>query len=201
VGDTLWGDAREKVLRTVREYAEKQPSRYGIPKGELKSGLKPALDTGLFDLAFAALVADGEVELRGERVRPGGMPWEPPAATMALLQRLEAMLEAEGFQVPENEAWSRVLGAGAADAAGLGHFLGRLVRVNADLTYTASQMSRLSSLVSEWFAGGHTSLTVADFRGLTGASRKFSVPLLEHCDRVGWTVRVGDERRRGRRET
>jgi selenocysteine-specific elongation factor len=59
-------------------------------------------------------------------------------------------------------------------------------------------MERLSSLVSGWFADGHPSLTVADFRGLTGASRKFSVPLLEHCDRVGWTVRVGDERRRGR---
>jgi selenocysteine-specific elongation factor len=196
VGDTLWGDAREKVLHVVREYAEKQPSRYGIPKGELKSGLKSSLDAGLFDLAFAALVTEGEVELRGERVRPGGMPWEPPAATMALLEKLEAMLEAEGFQVPENDVWARTLGVGAADAAGLGHFLGRLVRVNAELTYTAGQMSRLSSLVSGWFAGGHSSLTVADFRGLTGASRKFSVPLLEHCDRVGWTVRVGDERRR-----
>jgi selenocysteine-specific elongation factor len=115
---------------------------------------------------------------------------------MALLEKLEAMLEAEGFQVPENETWARTLGVGVADAAGLGFFLGRLVRVNADLTYTAGQMSRLSSLVSEWFGGGHASLTVADFRGLTGASRKFSVPLLEHCDRVGWTVRVGDERRR-----
>ena len=40
-------------------------------------------------------------------------------------------------------------------------------------------------------------MTVADFRGITGASRKYGVPLLEHCDRVGWTVRVGDERRRG----
>jgi selenocysteine-specific elongation factor len=198
VSDTVWGDAREQVLRSVREYAEKYPSRYGVMKGELKSGLKAAMDAALFDPAFAALAADGEVELRGERVRPGGMPWEPPAATLALLEKLEVMLEAEGFQVPENDAWAKTLGAGAADAAGLGFFLGRLVRVNAELTYTAGQMERLASLVSGWFADGHASLTVADFRGLTGASRKFSVPLLEHCDRVGWTVRVGDERRRGR---
>ena len=198
VSDTVWGDAREQVLRSVREYAEKYPSRYGVMKGELKSGLKSALDATLFDLAFTALATDGEVEQRGERVRPGGMPWEPPAATLALLKKLEMMLEAEGFQVPENDTWAKALGAGAADAAGLGFFLGRLVRVNAELTYTAGQMERLSSLVSGWFADGHPSLTVADFRGLTGASRKFSVPLLEHCDRVGWTVRVGDERRRGR---
>ena len=131
-------------------------------------------------------------------MRPGGVPWQPPAATLAALEKLEAMLEADAFQVPENDTWAKALGAGAADAAGLGFFLGRLVRVNAELTYTAGQMSRLSALLSQWFADGHASLTVADFRGLTNASRKFGVPLLEHCDRVGWTVRVGDERRSGR---
>jgi selenocysteine-specific elongation factor len=197
LSDTRWGDAREQVLHAVREYAEKNPARYGIMKGELKAGLKTTLDAGIFDLAFAALVADSEIEQTGERVRPGGMPWEPPAAAMKALEKLEQLLEADGFQVPENATWQKTLGAGAADAAGLGFFLGRLVRVNAELTYTASQMARLQKLLSGWFAGGHAALTVADFRGITGASRKFGVPLLEHCDRAGWTVRVGDERRKG----
>jgi selenocysteine-specific elongation factor len=197
LSDSRWGDAREQLLHAVRDYAEKNPARYGVMKGELKAGLKTSLDAGLFDQAFAALIAEGEIEQTGERVRPGGMPWEPPAAAMAALEKLEGMLEADGFQVPENSAWQKALGAGASDAAGLGFFLGRLVRVNAELTYTAAQLARLQRLVSEWFEGGHASMTVADFRGITGASRKFGVPLLEHCDRVGWTVRVGDERRRG----
>jgi selenocysteine-specific elongation factor len=197
LSDTRWGDAREQVLHAVREFAEKNPARYGVMKGELKAGLKSSLDAGLFDMAFAALLADSEVEQTGERVRPGGMPWEPPAAALAALEKLEGMLEADGFQVPENAAWQKALGAGAADAAGLGFFLGRLVRVNAELTYTVGQMSRLQALVTGWFDGGHAALTVADFRGITGASRKYGVPLLEHCDRVGWTVRVGDERRKG----
>jgi selenocysteine-specific elongation factor len=197
LSDSRWGDAREQVLNAVREYAEKNPARYGIMKGELKAGLKASLDAGLFDMAFASLLSDDEVEQTGERIRPGGMPWEPPAAALAALQKLEAMLEAGDFQVPENAAWQKALGAGAADAAGLGFFLGRLVRVNAELTYTATQMSRLQSLLAGWFDGGHASLTVADFRGITGASRKYGVPLLEHCDRMGLTVRVGDERRRG----
>jgi hypothetical protein len=197
LSDSRWGDAREQLLHAVRDYAEKNPARYGVMKGELKAGLKTSLDAGLFDQAFAALIADGEIEQTGERVRPGGMPWEPPAAAMARFEKLEGMLEADGFQVPENAAWQKTLGAGAADAAGLGFFLGRLVRVNAELTFTAAQLARLQRLVSEWFEGGHASMTVADFRGITGASRKFGVPLLEHCDRVGWTVRVGDERRKG----
>jgi len=197
LADTRWGDAREQVAQAVAEYAEKHPARYGIAKGELKSALKSSLDPALFDLAFAALATDGSIEQRGERVRPGGHPWEPPDAALAQLEKLEKLLAAGGFQVPENPAWAAALGTGAAEAAGLGHFLGRLVRVNADLTYTAAQMARLEALLAGWFAA-HPTLSVADFRGLTGASRKFSVPLLEHCDRAGWTVRVGDERKSGR---
>lgn len=166
-------------------------------KGELKSGLKAALDAALFDAAFAALLADGAIEQTGERVRPGDTPWTPPAETMAALERLEALLEADGFLVPDNDAWAKVLGAGAAEAAALGFFLQRLVRVDGQFTYTARQMERLRGQLDAWFAADHTALTVADFRTLTGASRKYAVPLLEHCDRVGWTVRVGDERRRG----
>ena len=34
---------------------------------------------------------------------------------------------------------------------------------------------------------------------LAGVSRKWAVPLLEHSDRVGWTVRSGDERKSGQK--
>ncbi len=197
LSDDVWNGARDTIERTVREYAEQHASRYGVMKGELKSGLKATLDAALFDLAFASLLAESQLEQTGERVRPGGMPWEPPAATLAQLVKLERVLETEGFAVPENASWQKLLGAGAAEAAALGFFLQRLVRVNAEFTYTTGQIARLEKLVDDWFVAGNAALTVADFRGFTGASRKFCVPLLEHCDRVGWTVRVGDERRRG----
>ena len=197
LSDTLWGDARERILRAVREYAEKFPARYGMLKGELKSGLKASLDGGCSTWRSRRWIQTARSSCAAERVRPGGTPWEPPAATMAVLEKLEGLLEKDGFQVPENDAWAKALGSSAADAAGLGHFLARLVRVNAELTYTATQMSKLEALLAGWFAAGNSALTVADFRNLTGASRKFSVPLLEHCDRMGWTVRVGDERRKG----
>ena len=197
VGDTAWSEARERVLSTVREYAEQHPSRYGILKGELKSGLKAKLDAALFDAAFADLLAEGEIGITADRVRPAGAPWSPPAATLAALERLEGLLEADGYLVPDNDAWAKALGASAGEAAGLGFFLQRLVRVDGQFTYTARQMDRLRTQLAEWFDAGNVALTVADFRGFTGASRKYAVPLLEYADRAGWTVRVGDERRRG----
>jgi selenocysteine-specific elongation factor len=194
-GDDRWSSARERIERDVRAYAEAHPARFGIMKGELKSALKSELDGGVFDAAFGSLVTDGVIEQRGERVRPAGAPWEPPADTLRLLDSVEHELEAAGFLVPEVAQWQAKLGSAAAEVAALGYFLGRLVRVSQELTYTAAQMTRLRALLDAWFAT-HPALTVADFRGFTDASRKYAVPLLEHADRLGWTVRVGDERRK-----
>jgi selenocysteine-specific elongation factor len=165
-------------------------------KGELKRGTKSSLESALFDAAFAALITEGVLEQRGEHVRPADAPWEPPAEMVSALESLERELEGAGYSVPENPAWQAKLGARAAEVAALGFFLGRLVRVSQEFTYTAGQMGRLRESLATWFAR-HPALAVANFRELTGASRKYAVPLLEHCDRIGWTIRSGDERKAG----
>ena len=192
----VWGGARYTIEREVRAYAGKYAARYGVPKGELKSGLKASMETALFDTAYASLMEDGVLEQRGEYVRPADSPWEPPAETMGRLEKVEAELEAAEFLVPETAQWLAKLGAGAQEVVALGTFLGRLVRVSQELTYTDRQMDDLRRRLVTYFAT-RPEMTVADFRGITGASRKFAVPLLEHCDRVGWTVRVGDARKAG----
>lgn len=191
-----WHDARTAVAGVVHSFVSLHPARFGIMKGELKSSLKASVDGALFDAVFESLVAKTELEQRGERVRTGRVPWEPPAEAMAALARVEKELEATGYLVPENAAWQSKLGTTAPEVVSLGFFLGRLVRVSQDLTYTAAQMERLRETLRSWFAT-HTTLTVASFRDLTGATRKYAVPLLEHTDRLGWTVRVGDERKWG----
>jgi selenocysteine-specific elongation factor len=37
-------------------------------------------------------------------------------------------------------------------------------------------------------------LTIATFRDLVGTTRKYALPILDRCDRLGYTKRVGDER-------
>ena len=193
-----WNDVRSIVERQAAEFTRQFPARFGIPKGELKSGLKATIDAALFDAAFDSLLRDGALEQRGERVRPGDSPWEPPAAMLHALERLEAELESNGFGVPEVTVWSAKWGSEAGEIAALGAFLTRLVRVNQDYTITARQSDDLRRRVASFFATGE-SLTVANFKDIAGVSRKWGVPLLEYCDRVGWTARNGDERRKGPR--
>jgi selenocysteine-specific elongation factor len=193
-----WHGALETIEREVRGYADKYPARFGYPKGELKSGLKVAMEGTLFDIAFHALEVEGRLEVRNQRVRPADSPWEPPAATMAALQKLEAELEATGMSVPDALQWQGRLGSAASEVATLGLFLERLVRVNQELIYTSRQMKVLRAKLADHFAKKPV-LTMAEFKEMAGVSRKYAVPLLEHCDRMGWTVRSGDERKRGGR--
>jgi len=193
-----WHGALEHIEREVRGYADKYPARFGYLKGELKSGLKVAMEGTLFDIAFKTLEEEGRLEVRSQRVRPADSPWQPPAATAEALKRLEADLEATGMSVPDALQWQGKLGSAASEVATLGLFLERLVRVNQELIYTAHQMKVLRAKLADHFAKNAV-LTMAEFKEMAGVSRKYAVPLLEHCDRVGWTVRAGDERKRGGR--
>jgi selenocysteine-specific elongation factor len=191
-----WQAALTVVGSEVEDFAARHPARFGISKGELKSGLKRRLDPTLFDAVFAELQRRGALTVRSDRVRPSATPWEPPAATMAALEKLAADLEASGFAVAENKQWEAGLGAQAAEVMALGLFLGHLVRVTQELTYTSRQLADLEGRIGRHFATRPT-LGVADFKDLAGVSRKYAVPLLEHADRSGWTTRVGDLRKPG----
>ena len=195
-GVTRWRATRDAIERDVAGYAVKYPARYGIAKGDLKSAMRVTTEAALFDPAFESLIADGTFDLRSERVRMAGEPWEPPTDTMRALSSVEAELEAAGLSVPENAVWQARLGAAAGEVMTLGLFLGRLVRVTQEFTYTTAQLERLREKLAAHFAEAPT-LNVAAFKELAGVSRKHAVPLLEHGDRVGWTVRAGDERKRG----
>lgn len=198
VAAARWKSAREVIAHAVADYAAKHPARFGVMKGELKSGLKSTVDASLFDAAFESLAREGALEVRSERVRPAGEPWSPPAEAAAALERVESELESAGLGVPENAAWQAKLGPRAAEVVSLGAFLGRLVRVSQEYSYTARQLDALRVKLAAHFAR-RPSLSVAEFKDLAGVSRKWAVPLLEHCDRSAWTARVGDERRPGAR--
>jgi selenocysteine-specific elongation factor len=198
ISPARWTAALDALAGEVRAYAARYPARFGIPKGELKSALKSTMEGLLFDAGFEALVGSGKLELRAERVRVAGASWEPPAEMLAALGRVEAELEAAGLAVPETAAWLGRLGASGPEVLSLGQFLGRLVRVSQEFAYTTGQLEALRANLAAHFARKPT-LSVADFKEISGVSRKYAVPLLEHSDRVGWTVRSGDERTAGGR--
>ena len=57
-------------------------------------------------------------------------------------------------------------------------------------------LNKLKDDLCEYFASNGT-MKVADFKSMTGMSRKTAIPLLEYCDKHGLTERDGDVRKKG----
>jgi selenocysteine-specific elongation factor len=70
----------------------------------------------------------------------------------------------------------------------------RVVRVMPDLYFSATAVGKARDLIRS-HAAQHGQIDAATFRDLIGASRKFSIALLNHFDRTGFTLRVGDQRK------
>lgn len=71
----------------------------------------------------------------------------------------------------------------------------RLLKLDANLYLDGDAERAMLSTVSEYFHN-HEAMTMADLRDLLATTRKYAVPFGEYLDRVGLTVRDGDQRRR-----
>jgi selenocysteine-specific elongation factor len=71
---------------------------------------------------------------------------------------------------------------------------GEVVKITTDLYFARDHLERARALL-RGYAETHGEINAATFRDLLGASRKFSISLLDYFDRTGFTLRVGDVRR------
>ena len=70
---------------------------------------------------------------------------------------------------------------------------GRAVKVKSALFYAPAPLHNISETMLEYLRT-NGEITPAEFREITGLSRKFMIPVLEYFDSLKMTVRVGDKR-------
>jgi selenocysteine-specific elongation factor len=70
---------------------------------------------------------------------------------------------------------------------------GLVVRVSPDFIVDAAVATGLEQQLKDFLADNEK-ITAAGFRDLIGASRKYSIPLLDYFDHSGVTIRSGDYR-------
>ncbi|HEV8480179.1 MAG TPA: SelB C-terminal domain-containing protein, partial [Candidatus Eisenbacteria bacterium] len=122
--------------------------------------------------------------------------WTP--ALQSAQDRVVEALTRPGHSVPELSSLSVPGVADAAEHVQRLLFEGKAVRVSQDFVYTKEQWDVVESALRRHFET-QPGLRVADLKDLLGVSRKHAIPLLEYADRVGLTLRAGDERRKGPR--
>ena len=135
------------------------------------------------------LARDSGLQVGAGRVSRPGVRARLGAAEKGIAE-LEARLAVEPFAAPERgELVARGLGTrelAAAVAAG------RLLRLGDEVVLLPSGPARAMRVL----AGLSQPFSVSDARQALGTTRRVAVPLLEHLDARGWTVRDDTSRRR-----
>jgi selenocysteine-specific elongation factor len=174
----------------------RHPEKQGIRRSELISGWGKGLAPKLAHFTLERLVRQGRLVAEGEYLR---LPNHAPTFSRDQAPLRDALLAAyrqAGLNPPNRSELLKNLRLTAKDAAALFDSLraeGQLVRVSEELWFAAEHLAEAEALLRRWFES-RESIDVAEFRGITGLSRKYLVPLLEYFDARKVTLRVGDTR-------
>jgi selenocysteine-specific elongation factor len=169
----------------------------GAAREELRTHLPAALPPRAYDAILAGLERKGVVASEGDRVRRPSAASRGPALSAAETKMLE-QFKAWGVEPPRPKDVPAATGTSDAQAkAILDRMLAgkRLIRIKPDLYMHADVVAELrTKLVA--FLDQHKTIDAQQWKDLTGASRKFTIPLAEFFDAEKLTLRVGEVRRK-----
>jgi selenocysteine-specific elongation factor len=168
----------------------------GVPREELRTQLPAALPVRAFDAVLAGLERRGQLVTAGERVRKAAAPARPAAspveARLAEQFRIWALEPLRPKEVPAALALPDAQVKTALDRLVAAK---QLVKIKPDLLVHADAVAGLRARLIA-FLDEHKTINAQQWKDLTGASRKFTIPLAEYFDAEKVTLRVGDLRRR-----
>jgi len=185
---------QEVVIRTIENFQKSNPLTGGIPKEELREQVRAIPD--VFEAALNPLIQTKKIEIAGELVRLPGRGVALKDEEAESKARIDQAFAAAGLRVP---ALNDVIGGLKIDRARAQKIVTLLLREKAlikisdDLVFHRSALEDLRHKISGYKTKS-AKIDVAQFKSLTGVSRKYAIPLLEYLDRERVTRRVGDGR-------
>jgi selenocysteine-specific elongation factor len=187
----------ERSQPLLAEHHQQHPAYPGLDTQALRTKLQPNLPQALFNIVLSEGIKRGLFIQAGEVL---ALPTFTSSLDPQQLRDCQTVHNAllAGALTPmrvQDLPEEIQLSAKAIDnAIELLVVRGDLVRVTMELVYAASVIETLVETVRHYLEE-HESMDTAAFKALTGASRKWAIPLGEHLDRMKVTVRVGNDRK------
>jgi selenocysteine-specific elongation factor len=194
-----WEAAEAAVLEAVERQHRDDPSAPGLPAQAAREAAgapadphQPAWPAAAGHEVVEALVAAGRLVADGPAVRRPGHGVRLDPAQRALRARVEAALAEAGVGLLGDRALAE-LGADRKATALLVR-LGVLVAVAPGGYLGRSTLEAAVATLRRSFPDGRP-FAATEAKEALGTTRRTAIPLLEHLDRTGVTVRTGDLRR------
>jgi selenocysteine-specific elongation factor len=182
------GELRARALALVEEHHARAPLEPGAPLQSVRARL--AAPAAMVDHVVDELVRTGALEVSGALVMRRG--WTPALtpAHRATRDALAAALRGAAREPPSVAELEARFGDATPALLRLLEREGAIVQVEADRFYDAGVLTSMLDALRAAMAAGRE-YGPAELRDVLGLSRKYLIPFLEHCDRIGVTVRRG----------
>jgi selenocysteine-specific elongation factor len=190
-----------KSLRSMlKDFHRASPLASGMGREEVRERIFAHLPPEVFPAVISYLVEREEIVADKDLLRLAGHQVALTPEEQAAKEHLAALYEQAAMQpISLEEAIARSMPQFGIDIQRAKRFAqmlissGELVRVS-DLIFHRSVLEALRKSLAQYKLKNGSRIDVAQFKDLTGVSRKYAIPLLEYLDRQRVTRRVGDAR-------
>ncbi len=195
----VFHDLQSQVLKEIQAHHQREPLARGLPKEVLRERFFGGASPDFFRGMMAELESAGSLVAEKEIVRLREHTLELSAEDARLRDALEATYLEAGLAAPAvADAFTRAGVAASQHGRRVLQLLiesGTLVKVHGDMFFHRDVLKDLVQRISEYAAAhAERSIDVTAFKGITGVSRKYAIPLLEYLDRQRITRRDGERR-------
>jgi selenocysteine-specific elongation factor len=186
--------ARDEVLETVGRYHKEYPLKAGLKKEELRSRTTGARNQKLFNYLMTQLSQEGEIVQQKELVHLKDHRVTLAQDQEKIRRELEQIYLKSELQPPYfKELKEKFSGNKGFEIMEVMVKDGVLVKIKEDLYFHKKAVEELQGRLVD-FLKKEGEITTPQFKDMTGASRKYTIPLIEYFDLNQITVRVGDSR-------
>jgi selenocysteine-specific elongation factor len=185
---------KARVISAAGNFHKNNPLVGGMSKEELRAQVEAIPE--VFEAAAAMLVREKKLEVAGDLVRLPGKGVAMKDEEAESKKKIEDAFTAAGLKVPALPEVIAGLKVDKVRAQKIVTLLLRekvLIKVSDELVFHRSALEQLRRQMAAYKVKSRK-IDVAQFKELTGVTRKYAIPLLEYLDRERVTKRVGDVR-------
>ena len=180
----------------LESYHKANPLKDGMSKEELKSKFPPVLNPKAFHMLLEIMTGKDAIAVEEDTVRLASHTVSLAVDEAELREQIADAYEKGGLTPPYFKEVAAGLPVDASKARDiLMHMVSEktIVKVKEDLFFDSRALEGLKQRLVE-FLRANKEITTPQFKEMTGASRKYVIPLLEFFDSNKVTLRVGDSR-------
>jgi selenocysteine-specific elongation factor len=197
VHNDTWNVLCDAILAALTLFHDTEPLKAGAGGESLRLQAAPHCAQAVYDAAVAHLVTMGQVQIRASQICLTRHKIELSAELAAVQQRVGQLLHSRGAAPPGEGEIPDLVQASAAEVRAVIEVMqdrGEILRLADHQLFSADIIQQLQNRLISYLQS-HGQIEVSAFRELADTTRKYAVPLLNHFDSSGITVRDGTVRR------